>query len=249
MAETQQGRRLTEAHRVAQLELAGQAIVGAAAVWDTLKPNDIDGTREDWLALELALVGYYDRESADLAGEYLTQYRQVEGAPGPIVDLDAFDAGTAARSLDGYGPGAILHRVARQGVAVVDAKDASLLNFQGAVQRQVLQGGRRVIDRSALANPRSRGWRRVTDGDPCAFCALVASRGPVYQSEATARGGRRYHIACGCTVEEVIGDWRPTEAERRYDDAYGAAAQKAQAETGKRTEAAVLAAMREAGYR
>ena len=84
--------------------------------------------------------------------------------------------------------------------------------------REVMEAGRQVVQRS------STRWRRVTDGAPCGFCAMLASRGPVYTSKDTADGGR-YHGRCGCTDEPFDGafdDWRPTEAEQRYIDAYNA---------------------------
>ena len=84
--------------------------------------------------------------------------------------------------------------------------------------REVMEAGRQVVQRS------SKRWRRVTDGAPCGFCAMLASRGPVYTSQDTADGGR-YHGRCGCTAEPFEGDfadWQPSEAEQRYIDAYNA---------------------------
>ncbi len=54
------------------------------------------------------------------------------------------------------------------------------------VNLEVLTAGREVVQQS------SRRWRRVTDGNPCGFCAMLASRGPVYTSEESASriGGR-----------------------------------------------------------
>ena len=82
---------------------------------------------------------------------------------------------------------------------------------------EVLRAGRETIQQSA---PR---WRRVTDGKPCGFCAMVASRGPVYRSEQKAGQGRRYHSRCGCTVEPYFGDpadWVPSPEEARFLEAY-----------------------------
>ena len=85
---------------------------------------------------------------------------------------------------------------------------------------EVLNAGREVIRASS---PR---WRRVTDGNPCGFCAMLASRGPVYGSaEKAGSGGNRYHARCGCTAEPFEGDfdeWEPTPDEQRFIDAYDA---------------------------
>lgn len=75
---------------------------------------------------------------------------------------------------------------------------------------EVLRAGRETIQQSA---PR---WRRVTDGKPCEFCAMLAGRGPVYTSEDAADGGQ-YHAHCGCTAEPFDGDpseWVPSPDEQ-----------------------------------
>ncbi len=87
----------------------------------------------------------------------------------------------------------------------------------------VMAAGRETVQESSVR------WRRVTDGNPCGFCAMLASRGPVYTSAAAAGGvvgrgmekskakrpgsakgvkargraslGGQYHGHCGCTVE------------------------------------------------
>lgn len=85
-------------------------------------------------------------------------------------------------------------------------------------QYEVLRAGRDKLAKSAPL------WRRVTDGKPCGFCAMVASRGPVYTSESAAgANGNRYHARCGCTAEPYFGDpndWEPSPEERRFMEAY-----------------------------
>lgn len=84
-------------------------------------------------------------------------------------------------------------------------------------QLDTLNAGRETIRKS------STSWRRVTDGNPCGFCAMLVSRGPVYTSERGAGAGGDYHTHCGCTVEPFegsFGDWEPTADEQRFIDAY-----------------------------
>ena len=73
------------------------------------------------------------------------------------------------------------------------------------------------------ADAAGSAWRRVADTNPCAFCAMLVTRGPVYHTRATALGARRYHNHCGCTAEEYRGDpadWEPTPREQQYVDLY-----------------------------
>ena len=57
------------------------------------------------------------------------------------------------------------------------------------------------------------GWARILTGrESCGFCAMLASRGPVYRSEATASstaGGRAFHRNCDCITRAVFQgrDW------------------------------------------
>ncbi|MFE5570526.1 hypothetical protein ACFQ68_36420 [Amycolatopsis japonica] len=71
--------------------------------------------------------------------------------------------------------------------------------------RHTLAAGRSRVERATAADPAARGWLRVTDGDPCWWCAMLASRGAVYLSRESActRGGTEdeYHNGCGCQPE------------------------------------------------
>jgi len=103
--------------------------------------------------------------------------------------------------------------------AVDRAKAATIGEAASQAQYEVLRAGREKVQQSA---PR---WRRVTDGNPCGFCAMVCSRGPAYRSADAAGQGRRYHAHCGCTVEPFFGDpstWVPSPDEARFIEAYNA---------------------------
>lgn len=68
-----------------------------------------------------------------------------------------------------------------------DAPDTALANLVGATQRLVLQPGRDTIWDSAGADPVRTGVARVPAGTTtCRFCVMLASRGPVYQSQVSA---------------------------------------------------------------
>ena len=65
-----------------------------------------------------------------------------------------------------------------------------------AAGAQLDEGSRGAVeaDRQAL------GYRRISGGDPCAFCAMLVARGGVY-TEASA--GFEAHSNCGCTGRPV----------------------------------------------
>ena len=106
---------------------------------------------------------------------------------------------------------------------------------RGAAQsadRQTVEAGRDVINKAGNGDRLLRGYARITDGDPCAFCAMLAARGAVYRSRQRAElGGRKkpkgspdarvpqnrrppltlsdlskYHNGCHCQVIPVYTD-------------------------------------------
>lgn len=81
-----------------------------------------------------------------------------------------------------------------------DPARTALVRVSGAVTRHVLNGARETLHRSVRADRRALGWARATSGAPCSFCAMLASRGPVY-GERT--GDFQTHDHCSCGLEPV----------------------------------------------
>lgn len=241
MAETRLGAALTDAHRIAQVQLSGEAVAASRLLFSTLDPSDVPGTKAEWMALQMTLMKHYDEKSAGLAASYLSEYRSAElgDSQGPIAGVADFDAERVARSMDAMGPGKLVQysgpdvdRLGARSAALVS--DKAFPRLAGAVRRHVLGGGRRTLADSARRDKRAGGWRRVSDGKPCAFCAMLVTRGPVYFSEETALGMRKYHDDCGCGAEIVYGTWTPTKLEQQFIDAYDDAADAASAGEGIR---------------
>lgn len=167
--------------------------------------------------------------SARTAADYLPRFRAAEIGDGTLdVALPRLDLRQAAQGLDWLGSTNVLWHIA-QGQTQQAAWQAARSLFLGVFHEMVLTGGRQTITQWAGADPRCVGWRRVSDGDPCAFCAMLVTRGPAYTSEAkaslSARTGDKYHPHCGCTVEPVYGDWTPTKREQQWIDQYFATAE------------------------
>jgi hypothetical protein len=57
------------------------------------------------------------------------------------------------------------------------------------------------------SDPEARGWQRVTDGSPCAFCAMIAGRGIISKDEGAAAFEAHGH--CGCSAEPAFEGSRP----------------------------------------
>lgn len=214
MATTTEGRRLTEQHRILQRRLAALTVAQMRQLWRLLDPENLPASSEDWLTATVAMIERNHAASAALSARYFVQFRQTEvrdGAfqlpPAPILNREQ-----ATTSLTVTG----ISRVA-EGKTAVDTAAA-------AAVRLVLNGGRGTLVDAVEADPVALGWIRVTDGDPCAFCALLASRGPTFKSRGSA--GFQAHDSCACTAEPVYD--RNTEwpgRNREWADLYSEVAQ------------------------
>lgn len=170
-----------------------------------------------WQAVRTAVVAMIAQQrarSAELAVGFYRDQRHAAGLgtftprlPDPLPveqvlrTVDVTGIGTFARSL-------------RAGATPARAVDRAAVTLSGSASRLALDGGRSVIDTAVQDDDEAIGWLRVTDADPCSWCAMLASRGAVYHSAATA-GGRtdsrfigegnfKFHDHDGCVAVPVF---------------------------------------------
>ncbi|OBJ60250.1 hypothetical protein [Mycobacterium asiaticum] len=90
-----------------------------------------------------------------------------------------------------------------------------------AASRHAQQPARETVKEAADDSGQEIGWARVLVGaKSCHFCAMLASRGPVYKSDKTAlyRGGATadtYHDGCDC-IAVLVRRGVPWEGEDSY---------------------------------
>lgn len=206
MASTPQARQLTEAHRLAQARIGAATVAQMLAAWPLLDPSNIDGTVERWLDIVTGLVQAQRRESAALAANYLTTFRALElGVAAdtftPQLD-DRAQAEAVRTSMLVVGPARIRKQATE---AVPQARSVAVAQAAAAreAMRHVLAGGRGTVLNGVRSDRRALGWARATSGSPCHFCAMLASRGPVYDDDTVHF---RSHGGCSCSAEPVYRD-------------------------------------------
>ena len=207
MAATVQGTQLTEQHRRSQLSIRAAALRTLLVLFPAFTMKDIDAS---WLPLEAALMLLITQartQSSSLARAYYLNFRNAEGIRGPVpVDpppLPIWEQ-AAHRSLTVTGPVAAKQAIA-SGRPQAEAREIALVRLSGSVGRLVLNGGRDTITGMVSAEPQRVGWIRVTSASPCAFCAMFATRGPIYK-ETTV--GFQAHDHCACTAEPIVRNER-----------------------------------------
>ncbi len=146
--------------------------------------------------------------------EQIDAVRTPEPDDGAEIRLDGFDwpeepeerhDRAAVASLVSQGPAKVRQHLDQAGTdeargrlddggflqELEDAVDTADRSSAGAADREVLRAGRDLIDRASRQDRRVVGRARITDGNPCAFCAMLASRGAIYTSQSTVAGGGR----------------------------------------------------------
>lgn len=214
-------------------------------LWRSGKMNDTQYVR---LCVELERAGHDG--SAAMAAKFVSDFRKLNGVDPGLIVYDEFDAAAAlARSI------ATTKIIASDPDKASETIDRMAVGFN----RAVLNAGRDTVEWSAGAQGRS--WRRVTDGDPCAFCAMLATRSDYTTRERALtvghtrrhrRGGKRplgskYHDHCGCTVVEVVGRWEPSSADTAYQRVYEKAREWVDDHGLQQSPGNILKAMRTVG--
>jgi hypothetical protein len=87
--------------------------------------------------------------------------------------------------------------------AIADAK----ARLAASTERLVLDTGRDTVIDNAQRDRQAKGWARVPEPGACSFCLMLATRGAVYRSEATA--DFKSHDNCRCHVEPVFTAYEP----------------------------------------
>lgn len=197
MAETQEAATLTREYRAAQIAVRADALRRVVRLWAGLDASALSSTVEFFSSAVAAIAVNLGRRGADDTVRYLTRFRDAEGVPGRVRFRAAspLDVDQAA----GLIRGAVITGVVnarRRGSDLARAKDNALVKVAGEVGKLVLSGGRRTVIRGMHDDPQVRGFDRVTSGSPCAFCLMLASRGPVYKTQRSAEFPAHGHCAC-----------------------------------------------------
>ena len=201
MAATLAGAQLTAQHRSAQLALRAVTLRQVLRVWPAFDPEHI---ATSWPPVETALmsiIGQRRTDSAAIAAAYFQSFRTAErigGTAAPVVST--FDIGATARAETSLQVTGYVTTERLTALRHPDPARTALVRVSGAVARHVLDGGRETLLASVRADRRALGWARATSGNPCSFCAMLASRGPAY-GERT--GDFQSHDHCACSLEPV----------------------------------------------
>lgn len=166
-------------------------------VWQAVAHLDNDRIKEVLVDAVPDLIDKYGSASASVAAEW---FEELVGTAAHVPDLynpDAYQASTRWAISPLYRE----HRVPAEAFA----------HLIQASTRHMRSYGRGVIDESVARTPGVYYARVPTGATTCAFCLVMASRGPVYSSRESARyrasDGGRFHSDCDCEQVPMRGQW------------------------------------------
>lgn len=179
--------------KAVQMAIRAALLRDVIKLWPALDKARLRETFPGWLRAMTLLITNYHGQSSAAAGRFYQQVRsEALGSPTPadLIKLaPAPDPEWMAKALGFSGPGMLTKDAA--------APNTALSTTLGTSARIALDGGRTTVLETVKKDRAAVGWYRVTDGAPCAFCAMLASRGVAYRSEKTS--SFEAHNDCGCS--------------------------------------------------
>ncbi|NUT04714.1 MAG: hypothetical protein HOV76_14640 [Hamadaea sp.] len=192
------------AAKAVQLAIRAALLRDVVRLWPALDKNRLAETFPGWVqAMTTLVTGYHGQSAAAASSFYRAARAQAMQSPTPasLVQLAPPPQPEWVKRAFGFsGPGLLQRDTAQPGTA--------LSTTLGTAARIVLDGGLTTVTNTAHADPAALGYFRITDGDPCAFCALLASRGIVYKQDSFRDSNKRFvgpgaekvHNLCGCIL-------------------------------------------------
>lgn len=237
MASSQAAATLSRAEQQAETKLGLLYAALAVKLWQSyVKVDDIDGSGyERFLELLIPNVLKARTQAASNGRKYYQTFRILETGDRtvytPPKELITLDRSIVETSVRVTGPVAFKQRVAatKQLDLKPEVEKALLQKFYkqsaegvaGAMMRHVVDGARQQVQEDVKTDQVALGYMRVMKSiDPCYYCAMLASRGPVYKQDSfdssdarfTGGGNAKVHDHCACGMEPVFRrdtEWTP----------------------------------------
>jgi hypothetical protein len=204
-----------------------------------IDPSRLQATVPTWIEAVTAVVARYAEVAATLAADFYDGEREAAGAAGTFtVPLADAPPGEQASNSLRWATKDLWPRDEADARAIqlepIDARlEAAMLKANGAMQRLVANQGRATIRQGVDTDPQAVAYARAAALGACSFCKLMASRGSVYRTAATAGQDAndrfsgdasvvKFHNNCHCGIIPVFRGQRfelsPQAA--RWDEIY-----------------------------
>lgn len=195
---------------------ATQAAIAAATareIRDLLSQYDLSSARKDIARITAALSVILRRNgsaSGSMAARYYLTQRGLARVPGRYTPSIARPAPIEQVSAS--------VQWALEPTFTEPAPDAWENKLVGVGEKLVLDTGRDTIIDNVHGDRRAQAWARIPEPGCCWFCAMLATRGAAYRTEAKA--SFQSHDNCRCHAEPVFTAYEPSAKVREWDSLY-----------------------------
>lgn len=203
-----------QAHYVTQLALSSALLAALRKLWPVVKPAQLAETFPTYRQGVSAVVGKFSLASISLSGDYYEALREDAGVTAPfrLPSIDPLSDEQIQAYLD-----TVVGDLASPAEFLAEFTAGIQQKVEAASQKVVADAGRAMVMGALEGDSAATGFARVARPGACAFCLLLAIRGAVYKSRATAGQlppntlgqVNRYHDNCNCGVEPLFdGDYQ-----------------------------------------
>ena len=224
---------LTDAFKARQNREAAKMAALVALYYQSRVNVSSPESIERWLEIMVPRMIRSSDDGARSAAAFFTALRRIEvpddRSYAASPSLGQIDAGVR-KSLLTVGPYDFTNKMkdikaldvgpAQEKALIAEAKQVTAAKVAAAVVRHAQAGGRQTVFENAEKDRVALGWVRVTKAAPCAFCAMLASRGIHYRAfgegsfdasdaQFTGTGDAKVHDNCGCSLKPVYADNDP----------------------------------------
>ena len=186
-------------------------------LWNALDQKRLDATFQRWFKLVLQLINDHRAYSHAVAARYMADMRRQAGlGPAPVAPLAPLDPGVAEETMR-IATVPVIKKQIGDRKPPQEAMERGFINSAGRATKLAMDPGRDTVVETVKRDRDAVGWYRLTDGDPCWFCAMLASAGVRYKSEQSA--SFEPHDHCGCSAVAVYSKSEQLpESNRQYAD-------------------------------
>lgn len=232
-------------HQAAQRALSARLAEQLGPLWDLIKLGAFATTIPLWIEAVKEVLEAFARMSGTLAADYYSDERDLAGARGVFVPAPALIPDGKAEASLRWATASLWIPEDENPPPIEERLEIAEKKAQAAAQKIVADVGRDTIAEALDEDDEALGWARVTGPDTCAFCALMASRGPVYHTEETAgrdadsrfegEGRYKFHNNCDCTVVPIFAgqQWDPPAYVEEWERLYAESTAGAYGQKGK----------------
>jgi hypothetical protein len=218
-------------HQAAQALILQQVPTAVARAWPQFNPAQINATMPRLTVVITAILRQFGLASSVHAAQFYKSQRTAAGVLGrfqvpvpPLPPQEQVEAELRWAVNDLYkaaepAPKSSPTYDLRPYIVAPEAEQAALTKVQGVTEKLVLDQSRKTLLGAVKKDPKAKGWARVPEPGACPFCLMLATRGAVYRTKATA--DFRSHDHCKCHVEPLFSShYEPTATVRAAEALY-----------------------------